>query len=119
MGLLSTERWGFPLALVISLCISSAIGTEIDLDWHAPAATRLNDLDQVLRGEGVYGFIYDTSETPEGKYGTYNWCNMPHVRREEYIRAPEEFELRYVEVVSSFFVSMACYYPPVMPWQAG
>jgi hypothetical protein len=71
----------------------------VDIGWYPPARTDLNNLTAVLAGSGVYGFIYDTSETPDGEYGTYNWCNMPHVRKKEYVRAPPEFELQYVELV--------------------
>lgn len=41
------------------------------------------------------------SEQPEGwPYGEYNYCNMPHVRREEYVRKDEdEWELLFVEVI--------------------
>lgn len=69
--------------------------------WHKPAQGDINDLDGVIRGKGVYGFIYDSSHTPDDEYGTYNWCNMPHVRRQEYVEPGREFELKYVEVVST------------------
>jgi hypothetical protein len=73
----------------------------IDLSWYPPKSTAINDLDQVMRKEGVYGFIYDCSQaTNSAGYGTYNWCNMPHVRSQEYVTPPEEYKLRYVEVVS-------------------
>lgn len=68
--------------------------------WQAPAQTDFNSLTKVLNGEGVYGFIYNSSITPDEKYGTYNWCNMPHVRIQEYVKPSSEFELQYVEVVS-------------------
>lgn len=72
----------------------------VDLGWHAPAGTEVNNLTSVIGGRGVWGFVYDTSETPEGKYGQYNWCNMPHVRKTEYVKASDEYELKYVELVS-------------------
>lgn len=68
--------------------------------WHAPKRTQVNELDKVLTSEGVYGFIYDTSLTPDANYGTYNWCNMPHVRKEEYVKPSDEYHLTYVELVS-------------------
>lgn len=71
----------------------------VDTSWHAPDSTIINNLDQALDGKGSYGFIYDTSNTPERDYGRYNWCNMPHVRKTEYPRASNEYELQYVEVV--------------------
>jgi len=73
----------------------------VDLKWYPPANTSINNLDTALYGTGVYGFIFNTSHTPDEKYGTYNWCNMPHVRRKEYVRPSAEYRLKYVEVVSS------------------
>ncbi|KAK0704911.1 histidine phosphatase superfamily [Lasiosphaeris hirsuta] len=72
---------------------------DVDLTWHAPAQTQINNLTAVIGGEGVYGFIYNTSDTPADKYGVYNWCNMPHVRRTEYIKPDKVYELVYVEVI--------------------
>ena len=72
----------------------------VDTAWHSPNATQINNLDKVLDGKGVYGFIFNSSHTPDKEYGQYNWCNMPHVRRSEYIKAPDEYELQYIEVVS-------------------
>lgn len=72
---------------------------EVDLSWHAPKKSWINDLGEVLNGTGTHGFVFGGSELPAGvKYGTYNWCNMPHVRKEEYPVAKKEFELVYVEV---------------------
>lgn len=75
----------------------------IDTNWHPPKATSINNLDRVLNSTGVYGFIFNSSETPAKLYGRYNWCNMPHVRKTEYIQAPKEYELAYVEVVGLHF----------------
>ena len=72
----------------------------VDLGWYAPASTLINNLTNVVTAEGVYGFIYDTSETPDNEYGTYNWCNMPHVRKTEYVKPSSDYELAYVELVS-------------------
>lgn len=74
-------------------------GRAVDLSWHAPSRSRVNNLTAALTDSGVYGFIFNSSVTPDDEYGTYNWCNMPHVRRAEYERAPAEYRLRYVEVV--------------------
>ncbi|GAD99303.1 Histidine acid phosphatase family protein [Paecilomyces variotii No. 5] len=71
----------------------------IDTNWHPPKATSINNLDTVLNSTGVYGFIFNSSETPAKLYGRYNWCNMPHVRKTEYVKAPKEYELEYVEVI--------------------
>lgn len=72
----------------------------VDLSWYAPAHTEVNNLTAVINGKGVWGFIYDTSETPDDRYGQYNWCNMPHVRKTEYVKPSDEYELKYVELVS-------------------
>ncbi|KAK2061832.1 histidine acid phosphatase [Colletotrichum caudatum] len=79
---------------------NAAAGGGVDVSWHAPAKSDVNNLAAVISGEGVWGFIYDTSDTPDDKYGQYNWCNMPHVRKTEYVRpSPDEYELKYVELV--------------------
>lgn len=85
--------------MVLSSVIPTAFSQEVDLGWYPPRNTSINNLDDVLAGEGVYGFIFNTSETSDAEYGTYNWCNMPHVRKTEYIKPPAEYELKYVEVV--------------------
>ncbi|KAF1841638.1 cytochrome P450 [Cucurbitaria berberidis CBS 394.84] len=79
--------------------VVAANGT-VDLGWHAPKKSWINDLGQVLNGTGTNGFVFGGSELPKGvKYGTYNWCNMPHVRKEEYPVAAKEYDLVYVEVI--------------------
>ncbi|KAI8280585.1 hypothetical protein K4K60_004766 [Colletotrichum sp. SAR11_57] len=78
---------------------SSAGAGGVDLTWHAPASSEVNNLTSVISGKGVWGFIYDTSATPDDKYGQYNWCNMPHVRKTEYVKASDEYELKYVELI--------------------
>jgi hypothetical protein len=79
--------------------IVAAGNASVNLDWHAPKKSWINDLDQVLNGTGTNGFVFSGSQLPAGTpYGTYNWCNMPHVRREEYPRASAEYKLQYVEV---------------------
>ncbi|KAI9149144.1 Chitinase [Paramyrothecium foliicola] len=96
-----SPSWKFPAAAlaIFSHVRPGAVAQAVDIDWHAPAKTDINDLDKVLSAKGVYGWIYDSSETPDDKYGTYNWCNMPHVRSKEYVKAKDEFKLQYVEVI--------------------
>jgi hypothetical protein len=73
---------------------------QVDLNWYAPNATQINNLTSVINGTDVYGFIFNSSLTPAGSpYGTYNWCNMPHVRPQEYVTPPDNYKLEYVEVV--------------------
>lgn len=77
----------------------TANAQEIDLGWYPPSSTSINNLTAVLKSQGVYGFVFNTSETPDEQYGTYNWCNMPHVRKSEYVKPADEYELKYVEVI--------------------
>lgn len=90
----------FMAALVASLARHGTATSTVDLSWHAPSATEINNLTQVIGGSGVYGFIFNSSTTPAHEYGTYNWCNMPHVRATEYKKPSSEYKLQYVEVVS-------------------
>ena len=72
----------------------------VDLSWHAPKSTIINNLTAVVNGTGIYGYIFDSSITPASvPYSTYNWCNMPHVRAQEYPPAPSGYKLEYVELV--------------------
>ena len=75
----------------------------VDLNWYPPNATQINDLSIVINGTGTYGFIFNSSITA-GSYQTYNWCNMPHVRSQEYPVAGAEYTLEYVEVVGCYFI---------------
>ncbi|KAK4465992.1 counting factor 60 [Cladorrhinum samala] len=72
---------------------------KVDLSWYPPKQTQINNLTAVMAGEGTYGWIYNSSETPDDRYGTYNWCNMPHVRKQEYVIPSSEYNLIYVELI--------------------
>jgi len=54
----------------------------------------------VRLNEGTDGGIYNSSQLPNGvAYGTYNFCNMPHVRQQEYVNPSNgSMTLKYVEV---------------------
>lgn len=93
-----TPRNAFMTAVVAALARHGQAQT-VDLNWHAPNSTAINNLSGVIAGSGVYGFIYNSSTTPVEAYGTYNWCNMPHVRASEYKKPSSEYKLQYVEVV--------------------
>lgn len=72
----------------------------VNLSWFAPSNSWLTNLNDVINGTGVYGFIFNSSTDPSGtQYGTYNWCNMPHVRPQEYKIVSSEYKLEYVELV--------------------
>jgi len=87
------------LALVWITSVASQTST-VNLGWHAPKKSWINDLGQILNGStGTNGFVFTGSQLPVGTpYGTYNWCNMPHVRVQEYPKVSEEFAMVYVEV---------------------
>lgn len=71
-----------------------------DLNWYPPNSTVVNSLASVANSSGVYGYIFNSSITPSSvPYSTYNWCNMPHVRAQEYVIPPAEYQLAYVEVI--------------------
>lgn len=97
----SNPRTSFIAAVAASLTRHGQAASTVDLSWHAPNATGINNLTEVIGGAGVYGFVYNSSQTPAGQYGVYNWCNMPHVRATEYQKPGSEYKLQYVEVVSS------------------
>ncbi|OBT71771.1 hypothetical protein VF21_09396 [Pseudogymnoascus sp. 05NY08] len=72
----------------------------VDLSWHAPISSNINSLSSAINGTGIYGFVFNSSTLPQGTpYGTYNWCNMPHVRRTEYPKVNSSYSIEYVEVI--------------------
>ncbi|KAF9474653.1 phosphoglycerate mutase-like protein [Pholiota conissans] len=76
----------------------ATIAASAEIIHYPPAATNLNNLTFVLNGSGAPG-IFNSSVTPNAIYGTYNWCNMPHVRQREYKTPPKNYTLQYVEVI--------------------
>jgi hypothetical protein len=105
----TNPKTSFMAAIAASLT-RHAKAQSVNLNWYPPNATAINNLTQVVNGDGVYGFIYNNSNTPANEYGTYNWCNMPHVRSTEYPIVSDEYKLQYVEVVSGilFPTSIEC-----------
>lgn len=84
---------------LVWISLAQAHNVSIDLGWHAPRKSWIDDLAQVLNDTGTNGFSFGGSQLPAGvPYGTYNWCNMPHVRRQEYPQAGQEYALQYVEM---------------------
>jgi hypothetical protein len=71
----------------------------VNLSWSPPNATWISNLTDIINGTGTFGFVFSADGPPNGQYGEYSWCNMPHVRTQEYPRVGKEFELIYVEVV--------------------
>ena len=71
-----------------------------DLAWYPPNATHINNLEQAINASGTYGFIFNSSVNPPGTSPhTYNYCNMPHIRKDTYPRVSEGYQLEYVELV--------------------
>ncbi|KAG9257651.1 histidine phosphatase superfamily [Emericellopsis atlantica] len=93
------------LTLTLALAPMAPIPTAtrvqaVKQEWHAPAESNVNNLTTAVHGQGTYGFIFNRSDTPDDKYGTYNYCNMPHVRAKEYVKVDKNaFELQYVELI--------------------
>lgn len=99
---------GTPLLQVVNNHVPVNSG-HVGLGWHPPSPSEINNLTATINATGVYGFVFNSSVTPASlPYGTYNWCNMPHVRPQEYSIPPKEYKLEYVEVVSA-----PC--PPTLP----
>ncbi|KAI1343639.1 histidine acid phosphatase family protein [Xylariaceae sp. FL0016] len=92
-------HWASSLALWFTSTAVPVTTQNVDLSWHPPRNTSVNNLTAALHGDGVCGFVFNSSQTPDARYGVYNWCNMPHVRTSEYVRPPAEYTLRYVEVI--------------------
>ncbi|OJD37360.1 histidine acid phosphatase [Diplodia corticola] len=91
-----------PLSTVGTMSVAAALSLNSSVSgWHPPKSTWITDLDDVINGTGVHGFVFNGSQLPDGvPYGTYNWCNMPHVRASEYPKlASDEYQLEYVEVI--------------------
>ena len=95
--------------------VANSSPPKVDLSWHPPKKTQINDLNAVINGTGVFGgYIFNSSQDPSGvSYGTYNWCNMPHVRKAEYIIPPKEYQLEYVELVNLTISVKSCH-PTIM-----
>jgi hypothetical protein len=67
----------------LSVVFTAAVAASAAITHYPPAATSINNLTFALNGTGAPG-IFTSSVTPDAIYGTYNWCNMPHVRQREY-----------------------------------
>ncbi|KAI5199327.1 hypothetical protein AUEXF2481DRAFT_65049 [Aureobasidium subglaciale EXF-2481] len=92
--------YSFPIIFSFAGVAVSASNSTVDLSWHAPSYSKLNDLNLVINGTDVFGFVFNSSKTPAGlPYSTYNWCNMPHVRSSEYSKVNSSYKLEYVHVI--------------------
>lgn len=75
----------------------SIAASNVSAVWHPPAQYFVNNLTLTLNSTGTYGFIYNTSQSPQGT--SYNWCNMPHVNPTTYKKPSSDYRLEYVEVI--------------------
>jgi len=90
-------------ALLSTSALEKSSSASVDTAWYPPNATWITDLSAVVNGSGVHGFVFNDSYPKNAAYGGYNWCNMPHVRKSEYMVPSSEYELEYVELVSDLF----------------
>ena len=73
---------GYQVAFfLVTILVTTSVSAQVV--HYPPTSTNLNNLTFVLNGSGAPG-IFNSSVTPEKDYGIYNWCNMPHVRAQEY-----------------------------------
>ncbi|KAG7877276.1 hypothetical protein KL938_004032 [Ogataea parapolymorpha] len=68
---------------------------------HAPIQNEFSDLDQIFNSSrGTNHGIYNSSFVPSSRYGQYNFCNMPHVRKDTYSQVDQsEYKLQFVEAI--------------------
>lgn len=86
-GLLAIMVHCCPWALPLLLLFCSQTLTSLALaspNYYPPKPGTSYSLTHALTGHGAPG-IFDSSTTPDGDYGVYNWCNMPHARKREYM----------------------------------
>ena len=103
-GMLVTQ-WILPvlgLSTLLEAQSDSRNNSSIDGLWYPPISNPINDLDTVINGSGVYGFVFNGSYAPVSNsyYGGYDYCNMPHVNKVQYFKSSDNYTLEYVEVVS-------------------
>ncbi|PVH16981.1 uncharacterized protein CXQ87_004539 [Candidozyma duobushaemuli] len=78
------------------LSLLTACHAAVYPQYYPPADGAIGNLDAVFDSKtATNGGIYTSSES--SPYGTYNFCNMPHVRSSEYQKP--EGQLLYVEVI--------------------
>lgn len=44
----------------------SKMAGNVDLSWHAPISSGINNLTSAINGTGTYGFIFNSSQLPDG-----------------------------------------------------
>ena len=81
--ILTPPCYNYRLLVLVAILITTSLSVSTQVVHYPPTSSNLNNLTFVLNGSGAPG-IFDSSDTPEKEYGVYNWCNMPHVRTQEY-----------------------------------
>lgn len=71
-ALLASSAWftmhylySFPVLFSFASVVSASNAT-VDLSWHAPPSTKVSNLNSVINGTDVWGFIFNSSKTPAG-----------------------------------------------------
>ncbi|KAH3663968.1 hypothetical protein OGAPHI_004682 [Ogataea philodendri] len=74
--------------------------TGAEIVHHAPVDNEFSSLEQVFNASrGTNGGVYNSSDVPDEEYGIYNFCNMPHVRKDHYPQVDtSKYKLQFVEV---------------------
>ena len=63
------------LALLASSTTAQSTNSFIDLSWHEPISSQINNLTFAINASGVYGFVFDSSNLPANvSYGKSNNC---------------------------------------------
>ena len=103
LSMLISEHVVPSFAVLTNTSTEGYANSSSDDSWYPPKSNQINNLTTTINGNDVYGFIFNNSYAIAGNlyYGGYNWCNMPHVTEQNYVRPEEEYMLEYVEVVRS------------------
>ncbi|KAG7842914.1 hypothetical protein KL942_000010 [Ogataea angusta] len=83
------------------LLVALAAVASAQIIHYAPIDNEFSELDQVFNtSRGTNGGIYNSSFVPDSSYGQYDFCNMPHVRKDIYPQVDQsEYKLQFVEVI--------------------
>lgn len=76
LALLTTTTWFVMhyLHSLPTLFSFASVVSSLDLSWHAPLSTQVSDLQSVINGTGVFGFVFNSSTTPAG----LPYCKFGH-----------------------------------------
>lgn len=63
-GLFSSSPLSF--TIISGGAKTDSINMTVDLSWHAPISSSINNLTLAINGTGTYGFIFNSSTLPDG-----------------------------------------------------